>query len=97
MKTAQTPADLRGYRLEQNTPNPFSNTTQIRYALPAGTTGASINVYDLNGRLLRSYPLTDLEGAITINGADYPGGAYLYDLLVGGRQVDVKRMVLSKV
>jgi hypothetical protein len=97
MKTAQTPADLRGYRLEQNTPNPFGNTTQIRYALPAGSTGASINVYDLNGRLLRSYPLTDLEGAVTINGADYPGGAYLYDLLVGGRQVDVKRMVLSKM
>ena len=97
MKTAQTPADLRGYRLEQNTPNPFGNTTQIRYALPAGSTGASINVYDLNGRLLRTYPLTDLEGAVTINGADYPGGAYLYDLLVGGRQVDVKRMVLSKM
>jgi len=97
MKTAQTPADLRGYRLEQNTPNPFGNTTQIRYALPAGTAGASINVYDLNGRLLRSYPLTDLEGTVTINGADFPSGAYLYDLIVGGRQVDVKRMVLSKV
>jgi hypothetical protein len=96
MKSAQNPADLRGYRLEQNTPNPFGNTTQIRYALPEGTAGASINVYDLNGRLLRSYPLTDLEGAVTINGADYPGGAYLYDLLVSGRQVDVKRMVLSK-
>jgi hypothetical protein len=87
---------LRGFRLEQNTPNPFGNTTQIRYALPEGTAGASINVYDLNGRLLRAYPLTATEGAITINGADYPGGAYLYDLLVSGRQVDVKRMVLSK-
>jgi len=97
MKSAQSPADLRGYRLEQNTPNPFGNTSQIRYALPAGTAGASINVYDLNGRLLRSCPLTDLEGTVTINGADYPGGAYLYDLLVGGRQVDVKRMVLSKM
>lgn len=97
MKTAQNPADLRGYQLEQNKPNPFGNTSQIRYALPAGTTGASINLYDLNGRLLRTFPLTATEGAVTINGADFPNGAYLYDLLVGGRQVDVKRLVLSKM
>lgn len=85
-----------GFRLEQNTPNPFGNTTQIRYAMPANTTGASINVYDLNGRLVQSFILSAPEGLVTINAADFPSGIYIYDLLVNGRQMDVKRMVLSK-
>ena len=85
-----------GFRLEQNTPNPFGNTTQIRYAIPASTTGASINVYDLNGRLVQSFALSAPEGFVTINAADFPSGIYIYDLLVNGRQIDVKRMVLSK-
>ncbi len=85
-----------GYRLEQNTPNPFNNTTQILYALPVNTTGASINVYDLNGRLLQSFPANGPEGAVTVNAAEFPSGIYIYDLLVNGKQMDVKRMVLTK-
>ncbi|MDH4209855.1 MAG: hypothetical protein OEV79_00180 [candidate division WOR-3 bacterium] len=49
-------------------PNPFSNTTHIRYTLPAGIdsrqySGVSIKIYDSAGRLLR-----DLSDRISIIG-----------------------------
>lgn len=97
LRSADAAAPTKGYSLMQNSPNPFSNTTQISYQLPDGTMGASINVYDLNGRLLQSYPLTEARGQVDIKGNDLAAGIYIYDLLVGGRQIDVKRMVLNRL
>lgn len=97
LRSADAAAPTKGYSLMQNSPNPFSNATQISYQLPDGTMGASINVYDLNGRLLQSYPLTEARGQVDIKGNDLAAGIYIYDLLVGGRQIDVKRMVLNRL
>jgi hypothetical protein len=97
LRSADAAAPTKGYSLMQNNPNPFSNATQISYQLPDGTMGASINVYDLNGRLLQSYPLTEARGQVDIKGNDLAAGIYIYDLLVGGRQIDVKRMVLNRL
>jgi hypothetical protein len=97
LRSADAAAPTKGYSLMQNSPNPFSNATQISYQLPDGTMGACINVYDLNGRLLQSYPLTEARGQVDIKGNDLAAGIYIYDLLVGGRQIDVKRMVLNRL
>jgi hypothetical protein len=92
LKAGQQPGDLKGYRLDQNTPNPTGGNTVIAYALPAGTTGARITVYDLAGRTIQSWSLSDLEGQITINASTLSGGLYIYDLQVGGRQVLERKM-----
>jgi len=92
LKAGQQSGDLKGYRLDQNTPNPTGGNTVIAYALPAGTTGARITVYDLAGRTIQSWSLSDLEGQITINASTLSGGLYLYDLQVGGRQVLERKM-----
>ncbi|MEY3248183.1 MAG: hypothetical protein RL742_226, partial [Bacteroidota bacterium] len=81
---------------EQNAPNPFSNSTVIRYAIPAGTLGATLSVYDLTGRMLRSFNLNDGEGAVTINAGDLPDGLYIYDLQVNGRQVLERKMRVAR-
>jgi len=97
LKAGQQSGDLKGYRLDQNTPNPTGGNTVIAYAVPAGTTGARITVYDLAGRTIQSWSLSDLEGQITINASTLSGGLYIYDLQVGGRQVLERKMsVLGK-
>ena len=97
LKAGQQPGDLKGYRLDQNTPNPTGGNTVIAYALPAGTTGARITVYDLAGRTIQSWSLSDQEGQITIDASTLSGGLYIYDLQVGGRQVLERKMsVLGK-
>jgi len=96
LKADRAGQNTEGFRLEQNAPNPFSNSTVIGYALPSGTNGAVISVYDLTGRTLRSFNLSDGEGQITLNAGDLPEGLYIYDLQVNGRQVLERKMSVAR-
>jgi Chaperone of endosialidase/Secretion system C-terminal sorting domain len=95
-KAGQAANGVEGYRLEQNAPNPFSQNTVIGYAVPAGTTGARVNVYDLAGRLVKSFNIADQSGQITINAGDMSNGLYVYDLQVNGRQILERKMTVVK-
>jgi hypothetical protein len=95
-KTGQQGGDAQGFRLEQNAPNPFGQSTLIRYALPAGTTGARISVYDLSGRLLKAFPISGTEGQVEMQANTLPDGLYIYDLQVNGRQVLERKMSVVK-
>ncbi len=81
--------------LYQNAPNPFSESTEIRYALTLGSTGQML-VFDMNGRQLRAYDLDGAEGAVTIRGNELEAGMYFYSLIVNGEEVDTRRMILTK-
>ena len=96
LKADRESQGTQGFILEQNAPNPFSNSTVIGYALPSGTNGAVISVYDLTGRTLRSFNLSDGEGQITLNAGDLPEGLYIYDLQVNGRQVLERKMSVAR-
>jgi hypothetical protein len=83
--------------LEQNTPNPFNVATSIGYYLPATITTAGIYIYDMNGTQLKNYPITQKEkGNVVINGREFNAGMYLYALIVDGKVIDTKRMILTK-
>jgi hypothetical protein len=83
--------------LFQNTPNPFSQATEIRYFLPATVNNALLCIYDLNGRQLKQIPLTRRgSGSQIISGAEFAAGIYLYALIADGKEVDVKRMILTE-
>ena len=80
--------------LQQNQPNPFNQSTIIRYRLPQNASG-QINVYDNNGKLLKSYKANE-SGQTTISAGELKSGIYNYTLLVNGRQVDAKKLVIAK-
>ncbi len=83
--------------LYQNTPNPFSNQTIIRYELTDGNQNAEILVFDMNGRQLRSFNnLKAGDNSITIEGSELEAGMYFYSLIVDGAEVATKRMILTK-
>lgn len=83
-------------RLEQNYPNPFNPTTAIRCYLPhrRGAGGASLRIYDLLGRLVRTLAeRIDVPGWHTLSwdgrdetGRALPSGTYLCVLAFGGGQ-----------
>jgi hypothetical protein len=81
--------------LYQNTPNPFKEITEIRYVLPEEVNIAEIYVFDMQGKLLKKFP-ADKSGVVVIKGSDLKAGIYLYSLIVDGKQVDTKRMILTK-
>jgi hypothetical protein len=86
--------------LRQNSPNPFTGSTIISFALPRGTAGAKIEIYNVEGRLLRSLPISHTQGgeaSVVWNGKDSAGrcvasGVYFYKL-AGGPE-GLKKMVL---
>jgi len=71
------------YLLENNFPNPFNPTTNIRFSLPKNCF-VSINIYNINGELVKtiienkSYPLG--SHLININLSELSTGIYFYKL-----------------
>ena len=83
--------------LFQNTPNPFSTQTEIRYFLPENVENACIYVFSLNGNLLLTKPITQLgNGSIIISNSELSAGMYIYTLAINGVEVDSKRMILNR-
>jgi hypothetical protein len=83
--------------LYQNTPNPFFQSTRISYYLSETVGTAQLCIYDLQGKQLKQIVITERgEGSQTISGSEFKAGIYLYALLADGREVDVKRMILTE-
>jgi hypothetical protein len=90
--SAETSAVLR-----QNRPNPFGEKTTIEYALPEAAKQATLFIYNLQGEQLKRFDIADKRSkSLELNGNTLPAGLYLYSLLVDGKVVDTKQMVLTK-
>lgn len=103
-KVAQSPISLTSAEtgaetaaLFQNTPNPFTQSTRIKYYLPSTVAIAYLCIYDLQGKQLKQIAISERgEGSRTISGSEFPAGIYLYALLADGKEVDVKKMILTE-
>lgn len=83
--------------LFQNTPNPFTYDTEIKYFLPEGSSNATLYVFNLQGNLLITENIEGAgNGSVTINGSNLTPGMYVYSLLIDGLEVDTKRMILTE-
>jgi len=82
--------------LFQNSPNPFSKSTQIKYYLPSTVQNAMLCIYDLQGKQLKQITITERgNSSQIISGSEFAAGIYLYGLMADGNEVDVKRMILT--
>ena len=91
-----TPNKNREACLCQNSPNPFTGQTEIRFSLPTDTKNAYIFICDMQGKMVKQVPVTPTENSITIEGYNLIPGLYLYSLVVDGQEIDTKRMIVSK-
>ena len=96
--TAITSATAEGKTsaLYQNTPNPFNGQTTIRFQIAEGAHSAYVCIYDMQGKQLQRHDLSISDDSLTIDGTQLGAGIYLYTLIVDGREIDTKRMILSK-
>jgi len=94
--TATLPGN-NGFRLFQNVPDPFSNTTDIHYQLPKPAL-VRITVMDSSGRkVLPEFRQNDDAGVHTykINGKNLSPGNYYYKLEAGNFN-ETRMMILAK-
>lgn len=83
--------------LYQNKPNPFNRTTVIRYYLPEETRSASLQISDMNGRVLQTISLRGKGNQnVSIDGGRLSPGTYYYTLYTDGLKADSKKMILTE-
>ncbi|MBD3372216.1 MAG: T9SS type A sorting domain-containing protein [Candidatus Coatesbacteria bacterium] len=83
-----SPAD---FRLSVPWPNPASDASSCRYALPEGVTG-ELALYDCAGRWLSSLSLTG-RGEVELETAALPAGVYLLRLSAPARSITRRVLV----
>lgn len=81
--------------LGQNVPNPYNSKTKIEYVLPENFRTAKIQFNDVNGNVIKTVELHE-SGQVDLEARDMPNGNYSYSLIVDGKIVDTKKMVLVK-
>ena len=83
--------------LEQNEPNPFAQTTVVRYTLPESVNSAFLYIYDLNGTQIDQKTLQGRgKSSVTLEAGSLVPGMYLYALVADGKVIDTKRMIITK-
>jgi hypothetical protein len=83
--------------LFQNSPNPFNESTVIRYALSAEHSNGTIIIRDLSGNIVKSIAISNTgKGQVTVNSNELSHGTYTYTLEIAGESVDTKLMVITK-
>lgn len=83
--------------LLQNVPNPFDNTTVIKFNIPEKHEGKFfIKVYTLSGEERMSFQVNKSERQLVITAGNLASGMYLYALIANNDVLKVKQMVISK-
>jgi hypothetical protein len=86
----------RDANLEQNIPNPATNSTRINYTLPQTYTAAQIVITDLTGKMVKQINISGTgKGTIQVDFASIAAGIYNYSLVIDGRLIGTKKMLLG--
>jgi hypothetical protein len=97
MDVRQSTTNLSSVSLEQNTPNPFTNSTTITYTLPEKFTTAQIVINDKNGKAVKQVSISGTgRGTLSIDAASLASGVYSYSLMVDGKMIGSKQMILTR-
>jgi N-acetylneuraminic acid mutarotase len=87
---------LKGYKLEQNYPNPLRNSTKIKYSLPAGGY-TTLKMYDVLGTE-RAILVDEVKPAgsyeVSFNASSMKNGVYYYRLK-SGKFIQSKKILIQ--
>lgn len=83
--------------LEQNYPNPFSETTVIRYHVARAQPQTYLRITTLTGIEISNFPVNSSgDGQVKLSANSLSAGTYLYELVVNGERVATRKMELTK-
>ena len=88
----------QGAMLYQNTPNPFSTETEIAISLPDDISNANLIFYTIAGKQLKVLPLLsrgDFSVKVQISELSTCDGLCMYALMVNGKIIDTKRLLVT--
>ena len=86
----------KDFLLEQNIPNPFQNTTLIKYHISPSAKNAHLVIRSIDGKVLKNIAIpSSREGQIEVNLSGLPNGIYLYSLQANNQILVTKKMKIE--
>jgi hypothetical protein len=82
------------FTMDQNIPNPFNSQATISYTVPRGAK-ANISIFDMSGKYIREYNLTEQKGELLINSSEIGKGMFIYSLISEGKIMVTKKMIVK--
>ncbi|MFN7014608.1 MAG: T9SS type A sorting domain-containing protein, partial [Bacteroidia bacterium] len=82
--------------LSQNIPNPYTGKTTIQYYVPETAQSAQIKIVNANGVNIFLADVKLGAGVLEIDAAQISAGTYSYTLIVDGKVMDTKLMVIVR-
>lgn len=85
-----------GGALYQNSPNPLNTDTEIAMLVPESARGAVLVIYSIEGKQVKTLPVQRRGNtSVNIQRNELNPGIYIYTLLIDGKAMDSKRMVIT--
>lgn len=99
-----TPAEANSLKAQSATwlgnsyPNPATGSTTIEYSLPPQVSAATCQVYTLDGKPVQTIVLSPSAGKnqVQLGTGRFAPGMYIYTLIVNGKSVDSKRLIVAQ-
>jgi len=83
--------------LHQNNPNPFNQNTTIGVYIPETGRNAFVKIYSADGKEIKSIFISSPGiNNIVLDAGTLPAGNYQYSLMIDGRIIDSKQMIIVK-
>ena len=86
------------YKL-QNYPNPFNPSTTISFDIIDANSFVTVEIYNVKGQIVKQLGIANYElgvNQVIWNAESFSSGIYFYKLVVDGKLVDTKKMILMK-
>lgn len=78
-------------------PNPVTDQwLTLRYLLPANASKGIVVITNILGVVLKSENITESQGTKTIDLSSFPNGIYFYSLVVNGKSLSSKKIIVNR-
>jgi len=88
--------NVTGAQLYQVAPNPFSQKATISFKLPSNVSNAQLVIADATGKTVKTYKLSNGSTQQDVYANNLAAGVYHYSLVVNGKMMESKQMVITK-
>ncbi len=88
--------DQPTFELTGMSPNPVVGTSAFQYQLGAASNNVQVVFYNLMGEKVRESRLAADNGVVFVQADDFEAGVYFYSLVVDGKVLSTKKMLVSK-
>lgn len=95
--TSRDRGEIDVVHMSQNVPNPFDESCVISLNIPQEAKNATIYIFDLSGKQLKSYIVDERgETNVMLSASDYQAGMFVYSLVIDGVVVSTRKMMVVR-